>query len=945
MPQLVFESRFSAGQTSLDVGITDLMVVEGVTGPMLYATSGQLGGLTAYDLGQPGSASLADFAYFDAAWSDGVMRDLALLDNNGTVSLAVAASGTQQVRLFELAGNGDIGQSSLMSGVNAGNDRSIDLSQWGADMLFMAPEASGEIQGYAIAANGTLTQQITVKDTAQTYVSDAIGINTFEVNGVEFMASVSQADSGVSVFYIDPTNKLFNTANMGVNEGLGIMTPTDSALVNIGDKVFIIVASAPSDGQGQSGALTVLEIGEDGSIRDVEHLNDTADTRFGQVQTLDVVEHNGQVYVLAGGGDDGLTLFAMLPSGRLQLLDVMTSAETTGFDNVAATATMMDGDTMRVFAATEAQGGYAEVTLDLSVQGVTQMAGHHGTTLSGGGLDDILIGGAGADVLQGFAGDDLIEDGHGSDTLIGGDGADTYILRADGLADRIEDFQPGQDRLDLSDWPMFYDPEQIGYTATATGAILTWRSETVEIVTRNAQMLSAAEVQAAILSTASRAPDFDAIFGNSGAQDVQGTSLDDVFVTGAGNDTITAGLGDDFVDGGTDADSIAGGFGNDTLLGGDGADQMDGGINNDTLNGGSGNDTLYGMAGVDTLVGGDGDDLIFGGDDPDILLGLGGADTLNGGEGDDLYYAGAGHLLTDTGTQGFDVAIILDGSGDAISLTGWSGIERVEGNVGHDVIDASALSEAIFIWANAGNDTVQGGAGNDTLLGGDGADSISGGSGQDTILGWTGNDSVDAGAGDDLIYVFDDGDVVHGGAGYDEVVVRNASGLDLNIGGWSGVEWVMGFTGNDTLNASGYGEDIVLVGGNGADVMSAGLGNDTIYADAGDDYLFGSAGDDALIGSGGNDTLEGGLGKDYLAGGTGADVFVFDDGFGEDVVAGYEDGSDRLDVSGLIGVSGFGDLTIWSAGGHTFVHADGDPQNFVTLADYTAGLGASDFIF
>ena len=945
MAQLVFQSRFTSGLSSLDYGVTDLMIIEGAGGPMLYATSGQLGGLSAYELGQPGAASLADFALYDAGWADGVMRDLALVDNNGTVSLAVAASGAQQVRVFELSSNGDIGQSDLMSGVNAANEVSVDLSQWGSDMLFMAPEASGEIQGYSIAANGTLTQQITVTDTAQTYVTDAIGIETFEINGVEFMASVSQRDCGVSVFYIDPTNKLHNTANLGMNEGLGIMTPTDSALVTLGDKVFMIVASAPSDAQGQSGAITVLEIGPDGSIREVEHINDTADTMFGRVQTLDVIEHDGQVYVLAGGGDDGLTLFAMLPSGRLQLLDVLTSAETTGFDNVSATATMTDGDTLRIFAATEAQAGFAEITIDLSDQGSVLVAGNQGESLTGTGLDDILIGGAGADSLSGGAGDDLIEDGRGSDTLYGGNGADIYILRADGMTDRIEDFQPGQDRLDLSDWPMLYDPAQIGYTATGTGAILTWRGEMLEIVTRSGQMLTSAEVQAAILSTAQRAPDWDAVFGNSGAQDIQGTSLDDVFVTGAGNDTVTGGMGNDFIDAGAQNDSVQGGFGDDTLLGGDGDDILDGGINNDTLSGGLGNDTLYGMAGVDTLVGGDGDDLIFGGDDPDVLLGLGGADTLDGGEGDDLYYVGADHLLTDTGTQGYDVAIILDGGGESISLAGWSGIERIEGNVGHDVIDATALGEAIFVWANAGNDTIHGGSGNDTLLGGDGNDYITGGGGQDTILGWSGDDTVDAGAGDDIIYVFDDGDVVHGGAGYDEVVVRDASGINLSIGGWSGVEWVMGYSGDDTLNAVGYGEDIVLVGGNGSDVILAGNGNDTIYADAGNDFLYGSAGDDALIGSDGNDTLEGGAGRDYLAGGSGSDVFIFDDGFGADLIAGFENGQDRLDVGGLTGVSGFADLTIWSAGGHTFVYADGDAQNFVTLAGYTGGLDASDFIF
>ena len=944
MPQLVFEGRFSSGQSNLDTGITDILVIDGDDGPMLYTTSGPFGGLTAYALGTSGAVNLSDFAHFDAAWSDSVMRDLALIETNGAVSLAVAASGTQDVRLFELTSNG-FAPSTVMAGVNAGNGRAIEMSQWGADMLLIASESGDEIQGYTISAGGSLTQQITLNDTDQTYVSGAIAIETFEVDGIEFLASVGQADRGVSIFYVDPTNQLFNTSNMGANEGLGIMTPTDSALVNFGGRSFMIIASAPNDGQGQSGALTVLEIGSDGAMRSVDHLNDTADTVFGQVQSLDVLDHNGRVYVVAGGGDDGLTLFTMLPSGRLQLLDVMTPGETTGLDNVTATAAVMDADILRIYVATEGRVGPAEITVDLSSQGGIQIATHQGDILPGGTLDDVLIGGAGADVLLGGAGADLIEDGRGSDTLNGGDGADTYILRADGTRDLIEDFQQGQDRLDLSDWPMFYDPNAIGYSATATGAILTWRSETLEIVTRNGQMLTLAEVQAAILQTATRAPDFDAIFGNSSAQDVQGTSLDDVLVTGDGNDTVTAAAGADFVDGGAQNDSLSGGLGDDTLLGGDGADVLDGGINNDTLNGGAGNDTLWGMAGVDTLVGGDGDDLIFGGDDPDVLLGLSGADTLDGGEGDDLYYVGSGHLLTDTGAFGYDIAIVLNGSGDTISLNGWSGVERVEGNTGDDGIDASMLDQPIFIWANDGNDTIHGGSGNDTLLGGAGSDSILGGAGEDTILGAIGDDTVDAGEGDDIVYVLDAGDVVHGGGGYDQVVVRNPDGITLLIGGWTGVEYVIGLTGDDTLDAFGYAEDIVLVGGDGADAVSGGNGNDTIYSDTGHDLLWGHSGNDALIGGDGNDTLEGGAGNDFLDGGTGADVFVFSDGFGEDVISGFQTAADRMDMTGLTGVSGLADLTIWSSGGHSYVHADGDPQNFITLAWFTADLDASDFLF
>src|SRR5262249_39482297 len=72
---------------------------------------------------------------------------------------------------------------------------------------------------------------------------------------------------------------------------------------------------------------------------------------------------------------------------------------------------------------------------------------------------------------------------------------------------------------------------------------------------------------------------------------------------GAGNDTIK----------GSDAWSgdLRGGAGNDTLTGGIGSDSLRGDAGVDTLNGGAGNDTLNGGAGVDTLNGGAGNDTFI----------------------------------------------------------------------------------------------------------------------------------------------------------------------------------------------------------------------------------------------------------------------------------------------------------------------------------------------
>lgn len=76
--------------------------------------------------------------------------------------------------------------------------------------------------------------------------------------------------------------------------------------------------------------------------------------------------------------------------------------------------------------------------------------------LRGGTGDDRLFGRMGNDILYGGEGDDLIVGGHGQDILTGGPGHDVFLFhgavasRTRDASDRIRDFEPGCDRIDLS---------------------------------------------------------------------------------------------------------------------------------------------------------------------------------------------------------------------------------------------------------------------------------------------------------------------------------------------------------------------------------------------------------------------------------------------------------------------------------------------------------------
>jgi len=94
-------------------------------------------------------------------------------------------------------------------------------------------------------------------------------------------------------------------------------------------------------------------------------------------------------------------------------------------------------------------------------------------TQTGAEGNDTVYGTGGGDYLYGGGGDDLLIGGPGRDTLNGGPGADVFLWRPlpDGsgtdAADWITDWDPGQDRIDLSG---YQNPAHAGWVWDGRGA-------------------------------------------------------------------------------------------------------------------------------------------------------------------------------------------------------------------------------------------------------------------------------------------------------------------------------------------------------------------------------------------------------------------------------------------------------------------------------------------
>ncbi|NEY89000.1 peptidoglycan DD-metalloendopeptidase family protein [Tabrizicola oligotrophica] len=143
------------------------------------------------------------------------------------------------------------------------------------------------------------------------------------------------------------------------------------------------------------------------------------------------------------------------------------------------------------------------------------------------------------------------------------------------------------------------------------------------------------------------------------------------------------------------------------------------------------------------------------------------------------------------------------------------------------------------------------------------------------------------------------------------------------------------FTPKGVLRTGTDGAD-TLDGGLGADTLRGGSGNDRLSGHEAADRLFAGRGADALFGGTGADRLEGGLGRDTLAGGAGADIFVFRQGDGLDSLRDFQNGTDRIALSGVAGFAalafsaGEGGLWLDYGAGSVFLHD-------VTLSQMDAG--------
>ncbi|MCB6178383.1 M10 family metallopeptidase C-terminal domain-containing protein [Rhodobacter sp. Har01] len=714
-------------------GIDDLLLtVQGGT-VMLYSITRAGGGVLALEIDagmtQVGMISLAATTILPAPGT------LDLMPFAGQTVLVTSGANQARTLTYRLETDGTFDRWIRPIGSLAGVISAETWVQTGGQTYFYGARANdGSIHAFSCGQDGTMTLLQELEAGPDLQGIDIRKMTAVSIGGQPYVIALSLAGDRVTSYAVGADGRLTEAGRIGAAAGLGMSDPTAVAAIESGGRSFLVVASASSS------SLSVLEIAANGRLSVTDHVIDTLDTRFAGVSAVAAVNLGDRAFVVAGGGDGGLHLFALLPDGRLVLTATLLDTPELALEAITALEARVVNGQIEVFVAGEGTG-ISRLRLDPGALAPT-LAGTAGAdSLTGGAAGDLILGGAGNDVLAGEAGADILVDGAGSDTLSGGAGADVFVLDADGATDRIADFQVGIDRIDLSSWGRVHDAADLTITPTATGCTVGWRGEVLEIFSSNGLPILAATLARTTLFPLWHEPpartNADGRFiGTEAADLIYGTAGDDVFLASPGSDTIDGGEGRDLVDFSalsvglsvslSEAQAVpmaVEATGQPVYVA---IEDLAGTRFADTLTGNAVNNLLLGNDGADMLLGLAGNDQLFGGEGNDTLRGGAGADRLDGGNGKDFatYSDASAGLRADLSSPGTNTG---DAAGDTFLA-----VENLAGSQFADVLIGDAGANVIT--GNGGADVIEGRGGDDQLLGGAGADVFVFNGGRDLVL-------------------------------------------------------------------------------------------------------------------------------------------------------------------------------------------------------------------
>lgn len=355
------------------------------------------------------------------------------------------------------------------------------------DMLAVARHGDAGLQIFEMNGDFEFGLRLRIDDSAKTPLGAVSALASLELAGSTFLIAASAQASGVTSFRVEPDGTLQETDVISAQLGMPVAGTSALALAEVAGTQFVLAGST------NSSTITALRMNELGVFFIEDQVMNDLTTRFQGLVDLDSFSVGERSFVVAGGADDGLSLFELGPTGQLFHVQSVANQPGQGLQGIQSVSATRIGDEVQIFAGGQGEGGLVQLSIDAGRIGELIIGGPGDDTLQGGARDDHLEAGGGDNVLRGGAGDDRLVAGPGENRLFGGAGADVFVFRPGGGRDWIMDFELGVDRIDLSAYGFLHSPAGLDITSTDDGARILVQGDEIRIRTEDRAPLTAAD--------------------------------------------------------------------------------------------------------------------------------------------------------------------------------------------------------------------------------------------------------------------------------------------------------------------------------------------------------------------------------------------------------------------------------------------------------------------
>tara|TARA_R110002072_G_scaffold1266_3_gene10310 strand:+ start:678 stop:9347 length:8670 start_codon:yes stop_codon:yes gene_type:complete len=334
-----------SGSLELD-GAADLTTAV-VNGTTYLFVAGQVDdGVSVFSVANDGSLTNVDNVVDDATLYLNGAVGLTAYELDGTTHLFVSANIDNGISVFSVANDG-----TLTNTFNIGDSVALEIDSvkhttiyeaGGATYLYASGQGDDGISVFTVANDGALTIVENIPDDGTLELDNVSMTEIVEIDGTVYLLATGNADDGISVFSIDPTDgTLTNVFNITDDGALALDYANGLQTVEISNQVYVLAT-----GRSDSG-INVFTMAADGSLTSFETLFDTDDRALALVNPGTLTLINGAAfYFVPSGWEDGITSMSFVASAPSDLAgNALSNTTPTGtndntflVDNIAPAA-------------------------------------------------------------------------------------------------------------------------------------------------------------------------------------------------------------------------------------------------------------------------------------------------------------------------------------------------------------------------------------------------------------------------------------------------------------------------------------------------------------------------------------------------------------------------------------------------------------------------------